>query len=445
MDELYNVGQKVAQDNAGVGGLGGAGGAPDLAGMDPAALEALLSGGNMEEYLQSYEKMLQEGSAPDLGAMGPMLDQVDHEGGITTRPQPGFVIKTRDNQVGTKIFINVVGSEHVEAPHMKSMPEMEGEEGCRVPLSIGTPVEDFDKKGEPCVTYDVVTNPEVLENSATEPAFREQVVQLCIAAVAQKYKLELDQRFKLPKIQYKGTTVQLQRIRKKKESQIQEMRDANSDAPQPGQSASRRASGESGPRQASSDGPGAPDFCIYYSLPGSNSVSDAFERDWGAPPEDVQEAAKAQELSGLDLPCYRVDNFAEGIRGTMRNRAQRQAEESEEDSAVSAKKATREMLQGRTCSVQVRLPDLDPHVPSLKQFGLEVSDECMRITFPMLPRSKKVAYAPLTVWWPEHFCSAQAAAFWNPKLDILTVLLPTGSDEPAEAAAFDTELLDAMF
>ena len=35
-----------------------------------------------------------------------------------------------------------------------------GEQGCRVPLSIGTPVEDFDKKGEPCISYDVVANPE---------------------------------------------------------------------------------------------------------------------------------------------------------------------------------------------------------------------------------------------------------------------------------------------
>ena len=42
----------------------------------------------MEEYLQSYEKMLQEGIAPPMG--GPVLDEVDHEGGITTRPEPGF-------------------------------------------------------------------------------------------------------------------------------------------------------------------------------------------------------------------------------------------------------------------------------------------------------------------------------------------------------------------
>ena len=69
-------------------------------------------------------------------------------------------------------------------------------------------MQDFDKKGEPCVSYDVVANPEalgfieksggslsflvmqVVEQCSGEPAFREQVVQLCLAAVAQKYKIE---------------------------------------------------------------------------------------------------------------------------------------------------------------------------------------------------------------------------------------------------------------
>ena len=94
-------------------------------------------------------------------------------------------MKTRDNASGAKVFINIVSSPHieagsqhtrnsgsditlrlnkllcmkttlhrickglehsikqlrVEAPHMKSYVELEGELGCRLPLSIGTPVE----------------------------------------------------------------------------------------------------------------------------------------------------------------------------------------------------------------------------------------------------------------------------------------------------------------
>ncbi|CAJ1408566.1 unnamed protein product [Effrenium voratum] len=184
MEELYKVGQKVAQEgiDPSLGSMGGAGA------FDPEKLAQLLGGNaNMEEYLQSYEKMLQEGIAPELGAP---LDEVDAEGGITTRPEPGFVVKTKDLEAGTKIFVNIVTSPHIEAPHMKSYTELEGEQGCRVPLSIGTAVEDFDKKGEPCVSYDVVANPQVVEECSTDSAFREQVVQLCMAAVSQKYKMQ---------------------------------------------------------------------------------------------------------------------------------------------------------------------------------------------------------------------------------------------------------------
>mmetsp|Transcript_46905 Transcript_46905/g.109612 ORF Transcript_46905/g.109612 Transcript_46905/m.109612 type:complete len:444 (-) Transcript_46905:54-1385(-) len=439
MDELYSVGQKVAQDNAGV--------------MDPELLssalggspeklaELLAGGGSMEEYLQSYEQMLQEGVAPTMGG-GAMLDQVDPEGGITTRPEAGFVVKTRDNDAGTKIFINVVSSPHIEEPHMKSYTELDGEQGCRVPLSIGVAVEDFDKKGEPCVTYDVVANPKVVEECSAEPAFREQVVQLCLAAVSQKYKLQLDQRFKLPKIKYKGTTVQLQRIRKKKESQIQEMPE-NTSAPQPGTSAQRRASGEPSIPTARTDGPQPPDFCVYYALPDSSPLQDIFERDWGSPPDDVEEASKVAYLYGFDLPCYRVNTFQEKIRGTMKNKADRERDEAEEgevDAVARARKATSEMLASRTCCVHVRMPDLDPQIPSLKQFSLEVSDECLRVSFPMLPRSTKSAYANITFWWPQHFNSLEANADWDPKADLLMVSLPADSMPGREAASVSVAL-----
>ena len=39
-----------------------------------------------------------------------------------------------------------------------------------------------------------VANPETVMECSKTPAFRESVVNLCIAAVCQKYKVELDQR-----------------------------------------------------------------------------------------------------------------------------------------------------------------------------------------------------------------------------------------------------------
>merc|ERR1719408_1215978 len=215
MDELYRVGERLGQDHA----------ALDAGGADPLA-ELLVGGGDIEQYLQSYEQMLADG----LPTEHPQLNQVDAEGGITVRPDPGFVVKTRDTQSGMKVFINITSNEHIEAPHLQSIADMEGEEGVRVPLSLGTPIEDFDKKNEPCVTYDLVANPETVMECSKTPQFRETVVNLCLAAVGQKFKVELDQKYKLPKMRYKGNVVQLQRIRKKVDSQIQEV----DSAPVPG-------------------------------------------------------------------------------------------------------------------------------------------------------------------------------------------------------------------
>lgn len=434
MDDLYKVGQRVSQD-----------GANAAAAIDPAALEAamqgnpelaelLAGGGNIEQYLQSYEQMLQEG----MQTGGPKLGEVDAEGGITVRPDPGFVVKTRDQQSGTKVFLNIVSNEHVEAPHMKEFVELEGEQGCRVPLSVGAAVEDFDKKNEPCVTYDLVANPKVVEECSGNAQFKDTVVQLCISAVAQKYKVELDPRYKLPKVKYKGGAVQVQRLRKQRQSQIQEVGSVPS---APGGSEKAQGARE----EAGGAGPVQPDFCIYYARPGAPAI-DGFSEKWGVQSEETSDMVSAANICGCDLPCYRVNDFQENFRGTMRNRAERQKDEEarEERGAAPGEAETREVLAGRNCVVQVRMPDLDPHVPALKQFGVEVSDECLRISFPMLPRSGRSAYVPLTIWWPRHFCAAQAEARWEPKSDSLTVLLPT--DAPEEpAGAFDQALLDAVF
>eukprot|EP00929_Paragymnodinium_shiwhaense_P000855 TRINITY_DN10105_c0_g1_i1.p1 TRINITY_DN10105_c0_g1~~TRINITY_DN10105_c0_g1_i1.p1 ORF type:complete len:428 (-),score=101.60 TRINITY_DN10105_c0_g1_i1:418-1701(-) len=427
MDELYRVGERVSMDQQGHGGLAGT--------IDPALEDLLGGGGDIEQYLQSYEQMLSQGIN-----QGPQLNQVDAEGGITVRPDPGFVIKTRDVASGMKIFLNIVSNEHIESPHMKSFEEIEGEQGCRVPLSIGTPVEDFDKKNEPCVTYDLVANPEIVKECKETPNFRDTICQLCLAAITQKYKIELDQKYKLPKMTYKGEHVQVQRIRKQKQSQIQEVASEVTDP--------KSAAREEDPKAAKK-----PEFCIYYAKVSDDdaprALPYAFGRDWGAPPEDAMEAQERDFLYGCDLPVYRVNAFAERVRGSMKNEKDRLKAEEEEALAAEEgsppERETKRMLSGRTCVVQVRMPDLDRHVAALKQFSVEVSDECLRIGFPLLPRTGRSAYAPLTLWWPRLFHSAQATADWDTKGDMLVVTLPTEAPVIEGTEAFDLELLDAVF
>jgi len=432
MEDLFRVGERVAQEAEHAAGAG-------VADFADAKLAELLGGSDadIEQYLQSYEQMLSQG----LSGVPP-LNQVDSEGGITVKPDPGFVVKTRNTQTGQKVFINITSNEHIEAPHMKTMAELEGEEGVRVPLSVGAPVEDSDKKNEPCLTYDLVANPETVAECQKTPAFRDTVVSLCLAAVAQKYSVELDAKYKLPKMKYKGSVVQLQRIRKKKQSQIQEL--LGGAKPNAGiDTATTPDVGGSGER--------SPEFCVFYRRADAPTNVDGFTMDWGALIEETANAEMASLVYGSDLPCYRVNAFQENIRGTMKNLLERQRDE--EQAAVAemeggeagiAQLDTGKLLAGRTCVAQVRMPDLDKHVASLKQFRAEVSDECLRVSFPLLPRSGRAAYKPLTIWWPRPFCAVQADAEWDPKLDMLTVSLPT--EAPVDAtASFDQTLLDAVF
>jgi len=421
MDDLYRVGEQLSQATAGLG-------MPD---GDPLA-ELLAGGGDIEQYLESYEQMLSQG----LPTEHPQLNQVDAEGGMLVKPDPGFVVKTRDNNSGMKVFLNITSNENIEAPHMQSLVEMNNEEGVRVPLSVGTPVEDFDKKNEPCVTYDLVANPETVAECQKTPAFRESVVNLCIAAVGQKYKIELDQRYKLPKMTYKGNTVQLQRIRKKESSKIQEV----DSAPMPGESKDARSGFK---LQAQDDGLKPPEFCVYYALPDAEPL-DGFSANWGPLIEDHANSHQVPHISALDLPIYRVNAWKENIRGTMMNLKEKESQQSEDKNEEIARCRTQELLKGRTCVAQVRMPGLDRHVAALKQFRVEISDERLRVSFPPNPKVAKTVYKPLSVWWPFPFSSSQAVADWNSETDVLQVSLPADSLSGISSVDLEPDVLDAV-
>lgn len=434
MDDLRKIGEKILPAQANIAGGANVSELAEAISKDPDLAELFAGGGDVEQYLQNYEQMLTQG-------LEPQLDVVDAEGGVLVRPDPGFVIKTRDLQSGSKVFLNVVANKHVERPHMKSIEELQGEQGCRVPMSVGNPVEDFDKKGEPCVSFDLVANPHIVEECVKEPAFKESVISICMAAVSQKHKVELDQRYKLPKMLYKGARVQLQRIRVSKQTQIQEV--GSADPPLPGESAKRRGEGAQVVAKGALDGPSPPDFCMFFSRPEAGEI-DGFAHDWPSlPPESCEEAAKIDHLSVLDLPRYKVNDFQDKVRGSMMNKTQREGCQSLKAADHPLEVQTVEMIKGRSCVSQVRMNALDVHTPSLKQFSVEISDECLRVTFPLLPRSRRAAYGPLVLWWPHPVCSAEASAVWATETDTLVVTVPT--ETPAQSGEFDPAFLDAVF
>mmetsp|Transcript_18266 Transcript_18266/g.31248 ORF Transcript_18266/g.31248 Transcript_18266/m.31248 type:complete len:464 (-) Transcript_18266:43-1434(-) len=154
---------------------------------------------------------------------------IDEEGGAVVQPEPGFVIKTRDLKDKSKVFLNFTHHELVESFEEKPIPKEDAaklgssEKGLRIPLSLGDVREDSDKKGDPVQVYDFIWNPDTVKNAQKDPAFRQIMVELALNYIKQKFDRDLDIKFTVPKMKYKGATVQFQRIRAKKGPKIQEV------------------------------------------------------------------------------------------------------------------------------------------------------------------------------------------------------------------------------
>ncbi|CAM9261741.1 unnamed protein product [Heterosigma akashiwo] len=147
-----------------------------------------------------------------LGPDGITKDEV----GLMMTPEPGFVLKTKDDAEGKKVFINICQSDLIGVPEMKKQLDHEGNEveGMSVPVSVGQARQMTDKAGKHCVVYDCVMNPKVLEDAKTDKTGtqRDFLCQLAIEYVESKYKTTLDRRYKLPKLRYKGE-ISKQRVR----------------------------------------------------------------------------------------------------------------------------------------------------------------------------------------------------------------------------------------
>uniref|UniRef100_A0A7S3QZ36 PIH1 N-terminal domain-containing protein n=1 Tax=Dunaliella tertiolecta TaxID=3047 RepID=A0A7S3QZ36_DUNTE len=152
-----------------------------------------------------------------------------------------FVVKTQDVNTKRKVFINMCGHPRVAAPGNWEggiIPESvqnaldnvdnltEAQAGTlRFPLSMSTLREDVDKKGEACTTLDCCLNNDVIAMAAKHRPLKSFLIELAINWVSHKHKMELDMKFKLPKMRYKGEVVETQRIRVDKKPLVSEVKD----------------------------------------------------------------------------------------------------------------------------------------------------------------------------------------------------------------------------
>ena len=118
----------------------------------------LLKNFTHEQLMQMYQQVMKGEVPPELATIQEKFTDengkpiVDSEGGAVIQPEAGFVVKTKDKD-GQKVFINMTMHEMVDAFEERKIPQGEREQlgtdtGIRIPLSLGTVREDYDKKGE---------------------------------------------------------------------------------------------------------------------------------------------------------------------------------------------------------------------------------------------------------------------------------------------------------
>jgi hypothetical protein len=128
--------------------------------------------------------------------------------GLEIQPIPGFVYKTLRADDKKKVIINITSHEILEKPAVKKKLDKDGNEveGINIPISVGTGREETDKSGIPCLVYDLIVNPEVIQEVDEDKTgkYRDFICQLGLQSLEQKYQQPLEKKYKLPKLKYFG-------------------------------------------------------------------------------------------------------------------------------------------------------------------------------------------------------------------------------------------------
>ena len=168
---------------------------------------------NMEEYDAYIRQLEEQGEIPESEEI--------------IRPEPGFCVKARSTDVGSKTFINCAGTDRVPEPSVKqdSRTDANGKISTggswSIPYIYTSFRMDRDKSGTPCQVFDILFNSRTLKLATTNPQFKALVVQTALESLEENAKLKLKNketnRFEytiLKNCRYKGSVVKPHKIKK---------------------------------------------------------------------------------------------------------------------------------------------------------------------------------------------------------------------------------------
>lgn len=134
-------------------------------------------------------------------------------------PTPAFVVKMRDRTTGEKVFLNVAAHESVpdvgdwDGVDRATRGDLAEVKRMRIPMRMSVLRDDVDKAGKKCKVADCVVHIEVVKQAAKRKEFQTLLIHAAIDLLQEKQSmLDLEPGYKLPKLRYKGNTVQPMRI-----------------------------------------------------------------------------------------------------------------------------------------------------------------------------------------------------------------------------------------
>ena len=155
----------------------------------------------------------------DDGDAGGMRRRVSSSDADMAVPEPAFVVKMRDRTTGKKVFLNVAAHESVpdvddwDGVDRATRGDLAEVKRMRIPMRMSVLRDDVDKAGKQCKVADCVVHIEVVKQAAKRKEFQTLLIHAAIDLLQEKQSmLDLEPGYKLPKLRYKGNTVQPMRI-----------------------------------------------------------------------------------------------------------------------------------------------------------------------------------------------------------------------------------------
>ena len=137
------------------------------------------------------------------------ITQIETERGMSVvfiNPKPGYVLKTKNTNTGSKVFINICSDDNIDKPSSK-VEKVSGSQGLQwsIPYSQSQPREDIDKGGEKCSVYDVIFHPDTLYLAEKDLRLKDVVHSTALDALEKSFQVVCDRNsLKFPKMKFKG-------------------------------------------------------------------------------------------------------------------------------------------------------------------------------------------------------------------------------------------------